>query len=89
MSAFYVFNRLISIFFLGFEYLNKRIYSNDSINTPEFLNSLVFAIKFVKLAELNRVSRQVQRDIINLINKHFLKKVYNDEEIKGTVSNCL
>lgn len=35
----------------------------DSSNNPEISDSLAFAIKFVKLAELNRVSRQVQRDI--------------------------
>lgn len=89
MSTFYVFNRLISIFSLDFEYLNPKVYSNDSSNTPEFLNSLVFAIKFVKFAELNCVSRQVQRDMLNLINKHLLKKVCDDEEIRGTISNCL
>jgi hypothetical protein len=59
MSAFYVFNGQISIFFLDFEYLSAKIYSNDSSDNPEFLDSLVFAIKFVKFAESNRVSRQV------------------------------
>ncbi|KAG2189741.1 hypothetical protein INT46_010737, partial [Mucor plumbeus] len=46
-----------------FEYPNAKVYSNDSSNNPEISDSLAFAIKFVKLAELNRVSRQVQRDM--------------------------
>jgi hypothetical protein len=64
-----------------------NIYSNDSSNNPELLNSLVFAIKFVKFVESNRVSRQVQKDMVNLINKHLLKKVCDDEKIEGTISN--
>ena len=63
MGAFNVFNRLISTFLLNFEYLSAKIYSNDSSNSPEILDSLVFAIKFVKFADLNRISRQVQKDI--------------------------
>ena len=87
MGAFNVFNRLISTFLLNFEYLSAKIYSNDSSNNLAFLNSLVFAIKFVKFAELNHISRQVQKDIVNLINKHLLKKVCDDEKIEGTISN--
>ena len=34
-GAFYVFNRLISIFLLDFEYPNAKIYSKDSSNNPE------------------------------------------------------
>jgi len=50
---------------------------------------LAFAIRFVKLAELNRVSRQVQRDIVKLINKHLLKKICDEEKIEGKKSNGL
>ena len=74
---------------LDFEYPNAKIYSNDSSNNPEISDSLAFAIKFVKLAELNRVSRQVQRDMVNLINKHLLKKVCVEEKINDTISNGL
>ena len=59
MGAFNVCNRLISTFLLNFEYSNAKICSNDSSNNLEFLDSLVFAIKFVKFAELNHVLRQV------------------------------
>jgi hypothetical protein len=38
MGKFYVFNRLSSISFLNFEYLNTKIYSNDISNNPEFLD---------------------------------------------------
>jgi hypothetical protein len=64
MGAFNVFNRLISTFSLSFEYLSTKMYLNDSSNNPEFLYSLVFAIKFAKFAELNHVSRQVQKDMV-------------------------
>jgi hypothetical protein len=89
MGAFYVFNRLISIFLLDFEYLNTKIYSNYSRNNPEFLSSLVFAIKFFKFPELNCVSKQVQRDMVNLVNKHLLEKVCDDEKIEGMINNGL
>jgi hypothetical protein len=82
MGEFNVFNRLISTFLLNFVYLSAKIYSNDSSTNPEFLDSLVFAIKFVKFAELNCVSRQVQKDIVYLINKHLLKKVCDDKKLK-------
>ena len=36
----------------------------NSSNNPEISDSLAFEIKFDKLAELNRVSRQVERDIL-------------------------
>ena len=82
MGAFNVFNRLISTFLLNIEYLSEKISSNDSSNNPEFLDSLVFAIKFVKFAELNRVSRQVQKDMVSLFNKHLLKKVCGYEKLR-------
>ena len=52
MGAFNVFNRLISTFLLNFEYLSAKLYSNDSSNNPEFLDSLVFAIKVCQVRRL-------------------------------------
>ena len=80
-GEFYVFNRLISIFLLDFEYPNAKIYSKDGSNNSEILDSLAFVINFVKLAKLNCISRKVQIDTINLINKQLLKNVCDGEKI--------
>jgi hypothetical protein len=79
---FYVFNRLISIFLLDFEYPNAKIYLKDSSNNPEISDSLAFVMNFVKFAELNCISRKVQVDMINLINKQLVKKVCDCAELR-------